>query len=939
VLPLAIAIGVALLAPVACKKPALGEPVESGQGVGGPRIEIAAASIDGTGHVEVSLRITRGGVPVSTVGEVVMLEPRFTLATLSPHPVDGPIAAWKSAILSGAQTLARLPPSGPGTPADEMQYGVRQPGAESSGTLAGGNGVFTYAYAAALPAGFDPTETVRAGVFLLGNGTADGTSTFDFRPAGGAAAPRDVALHESCRSCHDEVRGTDGAVGVKICTTCHTWQNADPDTVDPAALDGATGATDPNPLELGRLIHRIHRGKNLPTLYAASSTAVPAPALPSATELPLPFVPGRNVGIVGRKYSIVGAQSREFVFGKIVDRIENGVTKGKLATGVVFPRDLRDCRVCHEGAPQAYEILYGISRRTCAGCHTDTWFQATPITDAAHFAHLGGPRADDSQCRNCHVAAPDATWKLYAPIAEIHVPPHLSPRHNTPVAEIVAVRNLRKGAAPTVVFKITDRVGPVVPSPNAPIPANDTRAVGTPLPRGYVIQYPTYGAYLAIMINGPTAPDYLGIPSWQVASSAPGNPNIYALVADPMTNEYTYTFNTTLPADAAGTWTVALEGYRRIYVPSPHYDAASDEFRWPYTSEPLFEAFANPLVDVDTATGEWTAASPGTTVPRRTVVTQDRCLRCHAVLPLHGGMRNQVRHCVDCHTPTATDWVQRPKVNGSVNLSATLDGIEERSVHFKVLIHRIHTGGRRGAATLEGLEPHVVYGYGGTPYFFDEGVFSSDLANCTLCHEGKTYTIESVPPDARPTVANETATITHAGTAAHVPGEPSMPPIQAACLGCHASSTTMDHARRNTLADGAEQCASCHARGPWSVDVAHGLARENASLVSASFSSIVEGILEPRCASAACHGGSPPAAFPRLDAEGAYAAIVGVDSQQAPLKLVEPFEPDASYLLVKMRGDGASVGGIGTPMPTDGLLDPSELAAIEGWIANGANDD
>jgi hypothetical protein len=68
---------------------------------------------------------------------------------------------------------------------------------------------------------------------------------------------------------------------------------------------------------------------------------------------------------------------------------------------------------------------------------------------------------------------------------------------------------------------------------------------------------------------------------------------------------------------------------------------------------------------------------------------------------------------------------------------------------------------------------------------------------------------------------------------------------------------------------------------------------------------------------------------------------VGVSSQQVSgLKLVDPFAPDASYLLLKMRGEAASVGGIATPMPIgDAMLDPSDLAAVEAWILNGAPND
>ena len=111
-----------------------------------------------------------------------------------------------------------------------------------------------------------------------------------------------------------------------------------------------------------------------------------------------------------------------------------------------------------------------------------------------------------------------------------------------------------------------------------------------------------------------------------------------------------------------------------------------------------------------------------------------------------------------------------------MSLAATWDGLEERSIHLKVMIHRIHTGGRAGAASLDGIAPHVIYGYGGNALFFDEGLFPNDLRNCTVCHVGKTYVVEAVPGNAPPTIANETATVRHAASSAlHASGEASTP--------------------------------------------------------------------------------------------------------------------------------------------------------------------
>ncbi|HEX9049042.1 MAG TPA: OmcA/MtrC family decaheme c-type cytochrome [Anaeromyxobacter sp.] len=936
----------------------MGAPALSGAGVGGPKIEIAGARVDAGGHVVVTLRITRGGIPVATVAEASALRPQFTVAGLSTHPADG-LDAWTSFLPTGRQTIPSLPPGGPGTPAASALANARQPGSEASGTLAGADGAFTYTYANALPARcpappnplpadrqcFDPARTLRVGAWLLGNGTADGTSTFDLAPTAGGAAARDVALYQNCQGCHAVVVSHDGAVGVKICTTCHTWQNADPDTVDPAALDGATAATDPNPLELGRLVHRIHRGKKLPTLYAAAAggTSVPAPTLPSSAALPLPYFPGRNAAVLGRKYSVVGAASREIEFGAIVARTENQLAPRTVAVGVAFPRDLRDCGVCHRGAPQASETLYAVSRRTCSGCHPEAWFQSAAITDAVHFAHPGGPQADDLGCRGCHVAATAAHPKVYAPIADIHVEPQHSPYFDRPKLEIVSVANVRPGAptGPTIRFKLHDRLGDITPI-GAAVPAYDTTSpFASPVMRS--LAYPN--GFMSITVNGPTAPAYGYTP---LLSEAAPNPSIYALAPDAIDPRdglgiFTYQFASKLPADASGTWAVGIDARRRV-ASTTLYDPAADAFRWPYTGEAVSEPPLNPLVYVDTSTGTYTAGVPDAAVPRRRVVAQAKCERCHDPIEVHGTVRARVEYCLVCHAPSATDRGQRPGVayvsNGNTNLAATLDGIEERSIEYKVLVHRIHTGGRTGAASLEALAPFVVYGRYGSFFFFDEGIFPGALANCTTCHEGRTYEIDAVPEDAPPTIANETGTVLHQGTAAHVAGEPAVPPIQSACLGCHANGFTPAHAAAHT-ANGIEQCAQCHARGPYSVDVVHGLASPGAALVSTSFSSIVQNVIVPRCASAACHGGNPPAAFPRLDADAARDAIVNVPSQQASaLALVKPNDPANSYFLLKIRGDAASVGGVATRMPIgDAALEPSEIAAIEGWIANGAPND
>jgi hypothetical protein len=124
-------------------------------------------------------------------------------------------------------------------------------------------------------------------------------------------------------------------------------------------------------------------------------------------------------------------------------------------------------------------------------------------------------------------------------------------------------------------------------------------------------------------------------------------------------------------------------------------------------------------------------------------------------------------------------------------------------------------------------------------------------------------------------------------------------------------------------------------------DLKVGELRQGGTSQARTFSAIAQDILVPRCATSACHSGSPPPAEPTLDADLAWSALVGVPSQQASgTQLVEPFAPERSYLVMKLRGTAASAGGLGSLMPIgEAALDEADIAAIEAWIANGAPND
>jgi mono/diheme cytochrome c family protein len=129
--------------------------------------------------------------------------------------------------------------------------------------------------------------------------------------------------------------------------------------------------------------------------------------------------------------------------------------------------------------------------------------------------------------------------------------------------------------------------------------------------------------------------------------------------------------------------------------------------------------------------------------------------------------------------------------------------------------------------------------------------------------------------------------------------------------------------------------AGAFALGACTPDPAVGVPLASPRGGAGTWSGLAQQLFVPRCASSSCHGGNPPAAFPQIDAEGGYAAMVNVQSQQDVMNLVEPGAPEQSWLVLRLRGEG------GRPyMPLgDAQLTEAEIAAVEAWIAKGAPND
>ena len=129
------------------------------------------------------------------------------------------------------------------------------------------DGDYTYTFKTKAPTGFDTKATHTIGISVNRNlsefMTYDEWSevsndTFNFVPDGSPVkVTRNVVATSACNNCHDLLIGHGGSrLTVELCILCHSPQTINPDT----------GLTQDMPV----LIHKIHMGKNLPSVKAGT---------------------------------------------------------------------------------------------------------------------------------------------------------------------------------------------------------------------------------------------------------------------------------------------------------------------------------------------------------------------------------------------------------------------------------------------------------------------------------------------------------------------------------------------------------------------------------------------------------------------------------------------------------------------------------------------
>jgi len=385
---------------------------------------------------------------------------------------------------------------------------------------------------------------------------------------------------------------------------------------------------------------------------------------------------------------------------------------------VAFPADTRNCTFCHDqnnGAAQAKAFL-NPSRDACGSCHDNVNFATGENHSSDNL-----PEVSDNQCGNCHT--PQGELEFDASILGAHTIPRLSSSLPGTVFNLVKVENAAPGKAPTVTFGVKDKAGN-----NIAVPAMDR---------------------LALVVAGPTA-DYAGYVSEDPRKTAVANGD----------GTYKYTFTKTLPANATGTYSIGIEGYR-------------NEKLLPGTKKEMTvrDAGANQVISF--------SVDGSTVAPRRTVVAIDNCNQCHSSLSVHGDNRNQIVMCVLCHNPNTTDADMR-----------TAGNQPPQTVDFRTMIHKIHRG-----ENLDPNDDYTIIGFGKSVNNFNQIRFPGDLRNCEKCHVSASEQL--------PLKDNLLNVVTPRGYM-----NPTTP-TAAACLACHDDKPAASHALGNTTTLG-EACSVCH---------------------------------------------------------------------------------------------------------------------------------
>jgi len=427
---------------------------------------------------------------------------------------------------------------------------------------------------------------------------------------------------------------------------------------------------------------------------------------------------------------------------------------------VEFPQLIQRCDSCHGGAAQGNYWMNRPSATNCRSCHDNLVF-APQTPESWQIQHLGNV-PETAACATCHTGSGTTIS-----VADVHMNPAFDPESPEVAIDVRGVTNSGPGQQPVIEFRVTVDGAP-------------RDILSSPLNN------------LAAVVAGPNT-DFARYLSYSIQPTPGTNPGTITAV-DAADGVFTFqpAAALALPADAGGSWTVAMTGY---------LNGA--------TSEERFTAVADLLPF---------AVTDAVATSRRTVVDTANCNKCHYDVNGHGGSRKGAQFCTLCHNPNNANDERAPRLEGQEVFVETVD--------FKVMIHKIHAGEHlENGYVLGGFPAPTTADPDGTPTDFSEVRFPNQLNNCTACHDGNSFTLP-LAAGVLPSRYEERNCVEAPGAdgndlcgAAGTP-DPSLwqvtpvmvAPQTAVCTSCHDSLSVLIHAEVNT-SNGQEACSTCHDTG------------------------------------------------------------------------------------------------------------------------------
>jgi OmcA/MtrC family decaheme c-type cytochrome len=458
-------------------------PRASGQAGAGLASSISNVSIDSTGLIIATFTLTdAAGIPITPVLQSTTDEQLARVRLVISHVED-----YTETSEGGvSRTLTRY----------VNDINATSPALDSKGTLQAvdpAHGVYQYIFGTHLAAGFDPSRTYTVGMQVdrfFGGVRLGINPIFDLVPAGGTPEIFESTTTQQCNQCHDPLIAHGNRREVRLCMLCHTEAATDP--------QGHT-------IDFRNMIHKIHRGKDLPSIVN---------------------------GPPGSMYAI-----NNTVFAQ---KDANGVI-----TGVGFPRAIEGCTVCHAQGPTASYYKDRAAIAPCTSCHDDVNPSLkTTAAGPSGINHVASKGFDEAVCTVCHVA--DTGSEFDFSVVGTHVIPERSVQLAGLNVTITGITNNLANAntptTPTIAFTVTNSAG-----------------------KSLALSDVTKLDRLGFAMSGPSTDNTVMLTATAVGGGAAGTlsgPDANGVF------RYVPPASFSIPAGAGGTWTIGAEARRMVTLPT-----------------------------------------------------------------------------------------------------------------------------------------------------------------------------------------------------------------------------------------------------------------------------------------------------------------------------------------------------------------------------------